>query len=232
MSLKMSIDSSQTVGRAVRILFELAGAPRGLTVTELAKLVDTQRAPLYRVLETLSAYRLIRRNQNKLYFLSVGVLELARTVSEPLETLVRPALQDLANSTNTTAMLILAEGDVLTAALAVTPESHEDMHITATAGFRLPDGPIPSRLVMDAALPGTPDDSAEVVAVRQRGYAVSHGMSATGRFGIAAPVTLGTSHPRACILLITLREATEEEFVPAITSAAAQISALFANHRR
>ena len=193
--------------------------------------MNTQRAPLYRVLETLSAYRLIRRNQNKLYFLSIGVLELARTVSEPLETLVRPALQDLANATNTTAMLILAEGDVLTAALAVTPESHEDMHITATAGFRLPEGPIPSRLVIDAARPATPDDSDEVVAVRKRGYAASHGMSATGRFGIAAPVTLGPSHPRACILLITLREATEAEFVPAITGAAAQISALFANHR-
>jgi DNA-binding IclR family transcriptional regulator len=226
----MSTDSSQTVGRAVRILFELAAVPRGLTVTELAKRVNTQRAPLYRVLDTLSAYRLIRRNQNKLYFLSIGVLELARTVSEPLENLVRPALQDLANATNTTAMLILAEGDVLTAALAVTPESHQDMHITATAGFRLPDGPIPSRLVMDAALPSGPSDSAEIVAVRRRGYAASHGMSPTGRFGIAAPVILGPNHPRACILLITLREAAEEEFVPAITDAAAQISALFANH--
>ena len=226
----MSDDSSKTVGRAAHLLFELADNPDGLTVTELAKLVNTQRAPLYRLLRTLSAYRLIRRDQNKLYFLSAGVLELARAVAEPLGTLVRPVLQDLADSTNTTAMLVLSEGDALVTALNATPDTGE-MHITTTIGFRHPDGPIATRIAIMAGRPASPDDDPTVVEARRKGYATSASATMVGRFGIAAPVALGPSHPEGCILLVTFREKTEAELAPHLTRAAALISSRFTVQR-
>lgn len=203
------MENSTTVERAVKLLFELGASPGGLTATELAKRLDTQRPPLYRLLQTLSAYRLIRRDELKLYTLSVGVLELARAVSEPLDALVRPILQTAADQTGLSAMLLLAEGDALVTVLSVTPRT-PGMHLASTPGFVHPTGPTAPRLAVLSLRSPKTDDSPEIVAARAAGYAVTTGAAIPGRTALASPVLVGSNRQEGAVLLISFQDDVEE----------------------
>jgi DNA-binding IclR family transcriptional regulator len=221
----MAIENAKTVERAVRLLFDLADNPAGFTATELALRLETQRPPLYRLLKTLTEYRLIRRDEFKIYTLSVGVLELARAVAGTLESIARPVLQGLANATNATAILVLAEGDALITAVSVMPASQE-MHLNTPVGFRHPDGETPPRIAIRTLQPALADDSDQLRHARQLGYAVSHGLTEVGRSAVAVPLRLGPRHPLASILLVTTRDHDDELFGRLAMESAAEISRL------
>ncbi|GGH40912.1 MarR family transcriptional regulator [Microbacterium album] len=223
----MAAESSTTVDRSIRLLFELAQHPDGLTVSELARRLDTQRPPLYRQLRSLMEARLVRRTENKLYQLGVGVLELARAFADPFTERARPALQQAADATGHSAMLNFAEGDALVLALSATPRA-AGMHLSTPVGFVYPEGPIAPRVAMLAARPPAPDEDEVVTATRARGYIGTFTLPThTGIVGVAVPLEMRGMH--GSIALVTgmgpgpQSEADEARLAEHATAAARQI---------
>lgn len=183
------MERSKTVDRSIRLLLELADNPRGLTVTELASRLDTERPPLYRLLRTLSDYKLVSRNSNKLYTLSIGVLALARAFNEPFLDRARIDLQESADVSGQTALLHLADADSLVVALCVVPRT-AGVHLTVQLGTPYPYKDGAPWTVIFSARPPSESDSAAVREARERGFAESYGRIRPGVGGISVPLRL------------------------------------------
>lgn len=183
------MDRSKTVDRSIRLLFELADNPRGLTVTDLAGRLGTERPPLYRVLRTLSDYKLITRDSDKRYTLSIGILALVRAFNAPFLDRARLQLQGAADEAGHTALLHLADGDTLLVALCVVPRT-PGVHLTVQLGtpYTYPDGA--PWTVIFSARPASANDSDAVREARARGFAESYGRIRPGVGGISVPLRL------------------------------------------
>ena len=197
---------STTVDRAGALLDLLAANPEGLTITVLTRHLDTQRAPLYRILEALIKHRLVRRDEQKRYLLGVGTLELARAFSAQFPAGVDQMLAELADETDTTASLVSVEGNVMTTIAARTPNTNS-AHVYTPPGFQHPPGPLSMRNALAALEPPRDDDSDEVREARRLGYAVGRGRVVQARYGMSAVVP---GHPSLILALVSLNELDHE----------------------
>ncbi|WP_100809940.1 MULTISPECIES: helix-turn-helix domain-containing protein [unclassified Microbacterium] len=178
---------STTVARAAMLLQLLAENPDGLGITVLTRHLNTQRAPLYRILEALIRARLVRRDDQKRYRLGIGTIQLARAYSVQFPAGLEQLLAELANDVGVTSTLVSAEGDVLTTVLSVTPSTNAE-HVFTPPGFRHPDGPLATRIALQASAPPAEDDSDAIVEARRQGYAIARGSVAPVRYAVAAVV--------------------------------------------
>ncbi|WP_172299712.1 helix-turn-helix domain-containing protein [Pseudoruegeria sp. HB172150] len=196
---------STTAQRAGALLLLLAQHPRGLGITHLARELNTQRAPLYRILEALQSQGLVRRNDRKQYLLGVATLELARAYSSQFPTGVESILAMLANETGMTATLTSDDDDVLTTIVSKTPGTNGE-HVFTPPGFRHPSGPLSLRVAVQALQPPRDDDPEEVREARRLGYAVGRGTVVQSRYGVSAVVPgSGESGAILVLSLVTLR---------------------------
>ncbi|GGH36725.1 helix-turn-helix domain-containing protein [Microbacterium album] len=195
---------STTVARAGAVLELLAEVPEGLGITELTRRLDTQRAPLYRILEALIRYRLVRRDEQKRYRLGVGTVRLARAYAVQFPAGLEQLLAELANEVGVTATLVAAEGDVLTTVTSATPSTNAE-HVFTPPGFEHPAGPLATRIALQASRPPQEDDSEAVREARRCGYAVARGTVAPVRYAVAAavpgPDPAGATHVLALVSL-------------------------------
>lgn len=190
----MAQPTSTTLDRSILLLFELAENPEGLTVSELARRLETQRAPLYRQLRSLVNGRLIRRTEDKAYQLGLGVLELARAFSTPINEKARPILQDLADELGFTAHLSLAEGEALVLVASATPTS-PGMHLTTRTGYTFSDDMSAPRAAMLASKAPSGNEPEVVANTRARGYvSTRETWSRPGLFGISVPIKVSGMH--------------------------------------
>lgn len=218
-------ESSTTVTRALDVLTVLSTRPTGIPVSELATLVGTQRAPLYRILRSLENGQFIRRDANRLYHLSFGLLRLAASITEPLNNVAKTVLEALANQTDCSAMLLLmSKNSEIVTAVCATP-SVPGMHVTTPPGFVHKGDRIASRVAIESARPPQDDDPVDVILARQLGYAISGEKASGHRFGISVPVDLSSIGEEGCILLFTLDEIEVNEITAPLLQAASQISA-------
>lgn len=201
---------STTVDRAGALLQLLAANPEGLGITVLTRHLNTQRAPLYRILEALIKHRLVRRDEQKRYALGVGTLQLARAFSAQFPAGVDQMLATLADETETTASLISVDGDVLTTIAAKTPNTSA-AHVYTPPGFQHPDGPLSMRIALAALNPPSDDDSDEVRQARELGYAVGHGRVVHARYGMSAVVPgLAEGASPVVLALVSLNDIDHE----------------------
>jgi DNA-binding IclR family transcriptional regulator len=221
-------EHSTTVDRAGTLLLLLARHPDGLGISHLARELDTQRAPLGRILQSLMRHRLVRRDENKKYLLGVGTLELAHAYSSRLPGGLDAVLAALAEQTEMTAMLIEADGDVMTTVLAKTPSTAAE-HVYTPPGFRHPSGPLSIRNALAAHLPPRDDDSDEVREARRRGYAVGLGKIMPGRYSaaVAVPGTVTSTSP-LIVAVVSFREFDPEAVGEPLIRAAQTIA--FTSH--
>ncbi|NUR30892.1 MAG: helix-turn-helix domain-containing protein, partial [Catenulispora sp.] len=73
-------ETSQTLDRGIRVLNALAESPSGLTIAQLADRVGAPRTAGYRLVATLEAHGLARRDAEGRVHLGMGVLRLAARV--------------------------------------------------------------------------------------------------------------------------------------------------------
>jgi DNA-binding IclR family transcriptional regulator len=221
------MDRSKTVDRSIRLLFELADNPRGLTVTDLAARLGTERPPLYRVLRTLSDYKLITRDSDKRYTLSIGILALVRAFNAPFLDRARVELQGAADEAAHTALLHLADGDTLVVALCVVPRT-PGVHLTVQLGtpYTYHDG-APWTVIFGARAP-TDDDSEAVREARALGFAESYGRIRPGVGGISVPLRLPNGE--GSLSLVGSGEIEDRDRVVAIAQRAAQSLSAIASH--
>lgn len=196
------MEDAKSLDRAIRLLFELASNPKGLTVTELSKRLDIERPPMYRPLRTLVKYRLIHRDEGKLYRLGVGLLELAQFVTGSIADEVKPILQRGADAVSNTLMLLVVENEDIVTSMSVKP-SLSGLYLDTLPGFVHPKGPSAPRLAIQALSPSSKSDPEGVSRARVDGFSITRGFVVEGRAAIAVGVRIGTSQRPAAILLVT-----------------------------
>lgn len=214
----MSAETSQTLDRGLRVLEVLAGAPGGLTVTELAQRLEVNRTVVYRLVSTLEQHALLRRDTRGKLYVGLGILHLAAAVQPVLRDLAQPVLRQLAESVGCTAHLTVVEGHEALA-LAVVEPSWTDFHVSYRVGTR---HPLAQGAAGKAVLLGRD--------TRARGehppaYVTTVGELQTGARGLAAPVR-GVGGLEASVGIVTLGVLDEGTVAPQVVAAADEVASL------
>ena len=106
----------QSIERAFSILEAIATQPTGVGVTDIAAVVDLPKSTVSRILATLTAVNAVERLPNNAGFqLGQAIHELAFNIpySQQLITIVRPHLQELADSTGEAVSFCLPDGELV-----------------------------------------------------------------------------------------------------------------------
>lgn len=206
-----SSETSQTLDRGVQVLELLADADGGLTVTELATAVGVGRPVVYRLLATLEARSLVRRDSSGRYRLGLGVLHLARAVQPLLREAALPVLRRLADSVGATAHLTVVDGHDAVAVAVVEP-SWTDFHVAYRVGSRHP---------LDVGAAGR----AILAGRRGRSTCVAtRGELQAGAHGVAAPV-VGVPGFEGSVGVVSLGPLDTAQAGPQVERAAAEVAA-------
>jgi DNA-binding IclR family transcriptional regulator len=204
-------ETSQTLDRGLRALGELAEAPAGLTVTELADRLGVNRTIVYRLLATLELHGLARRDAAGRARLGIGVLALAHRVQPLLREAAAVPLRRLAEEVGATAHLTVVDGTEALAVAVVEP-TWTDYHVAYRVG---------SRHALDRGAAGK-----AIVAYRDSGtttYIVTQGELQSGAFGIAAPL-VDVPGLEASVGVISFGELDPARTGPRIVRAAAEVA--------
>ncbi len=211
----MPAETSQTLDRGLRVLDVLAGTPAGLSVTELAALLQVNRTIVHRLVSTLEQHALVRRDGRGRLHVGLGVLHLASAVQPVLRDLAGPVLRDLAEQVGCTAHLTIADGDDALA-LAVVEPSWTDLHVSYRVGTRHPlHRGAAGRAILLGREPAGP------------GWAETSGELQAGARGLAAPVP-GVPGLEASVGIVTLGDLDARLVGPVVAAAAAAVAARLA----
>ncbi|MEU1980349.1 helix-turn-helix domain-containing protein [Nocardia sp. NPDC019395] len=209
-AVELDSGMSKTLHHGLQILEALSRHPHGLTVTDVADAVGVHRTVAHRLIRTLEAHRLCRRDENKRITLGTGLVTLAEPVEQDLRTVARPVLEELAERTRATAHLVIRESDTEVRALMVVEPRNAEVHVAFRPGQVHPIDRGSAGLVMLAANPPAPGERPEVTAARELGYAVTRGEVVATVFGISALIPRRRGTPQTSIG-ISLFEIDEEE---------------------
>jgi DNA-binding IclR family transcriptional regulator len=185
-------EGSQTLERGLRVLRVLGDHPDGLSVTELATALGTNRAGVYRLLGPLLDARLVIRDAGGRHALGAGLIELASRVRPRLQEAAAAELRPLADQLRATTALTVRDGDEAVVTAVAEPRS-TDMHIAYRLGLRHPLTRGAAGLAILAANEATAGERPEVAEARTRGWAATTGEILPGAHGIAAAVGSGAS---------------------------------------
>jgi len=215
---------SKTLARGLRALELVATTVDGLTVQELGMALGVHRTIAYRVLATLEDFRLVTKDTEGHYRAGSGLSALAHHVQQGLREIVEPHLRSLARDLRATVALIVVEGNEAVAVAVIEPPN-SSYHLSFRTGSRHPLDRGSAGRALSAAMPASPDDSAEVKEARERGYARTRGEVEPGAYGLAFPLKYEPGLPAACINLITYREDLIERALPIMAAEVAAINA-------
>ena len=179
---------SKTLHHGLEILELLTSYPHGLSVTDIADGVGVHRTVAHRLIRTLEAHHLCRKDSFKRVTLGAGLVTLAEPVEQDLRTLARPILQELAEATEATAHLVVRESDTEVRALMVVEPRSAKVHVAFHPGQVDPIDRGSAGLSILASLPPTSGEREEVTAARARGYAVTVGEVIPSVLGISAVI--------------------------------------------
>jgi DNA-binding IclR family transcriptional regulator len=195
-----------SVARALALLDELAASETGLGVNELARRIGVNPSTASRLLATLESAGMVQRDGQGPYRLGLQLVTLAdRVLSRlDLQTLARPVLFELMQSTGETATLsVPGEREAITVDSVPSRSSVVSMarlgrpsvaHATAVGKVMLAfgGGELPPERDLVALTDRTITDrdalAAEVATVRERGYGTVFGEREQDVNAIAAPV--------------------------------------------
>lgn len=188
--LAVALDSgmSKTLHHGVMVLKLLAENPRGLSMTGIADGVGVHRTVAHRLVRTLEAHQLCRRDQHKRILLGTGLVSLAEPVEQDLRTLARPLLEDLADRTKATTHLMVREGESEVRALLVVEPREAKAHVSFRPGQTHPIDSGSGGLALLAFGPAEDRERSEVTEARERGYAVTYGEIIPAVIGVSAAV--------------------------------------------
>jgi DNA-binding IclR family transcriptional regulator len=215
-------ETSQTLDRGIRVLTALADATSGLTVAQLAERVGAPRTAGYRLVATLEAHGLARRDPDGRVYLGVGVLRLAARVHPLLREAATPPLRRLAEAVGATAHLTVAEGpDAL--AIAVVEPTWTDYHMAYRVGsrHRLAQGAAGKAILLGRSAAGRGWGWAQDAATL---YTVSEGELQAGAHGIAAPIR-EVAGLEASVGVVSFAALDTAVVAPRVVQAAAEIFA-------
>lgn len=169
----------------------LVTQPAGLTLTEIAEGIGVHRTVAHRLVRTLEAHHLCRRDRFKRITLGAGLVRLAEPVEQDLRTLARPVLEELTETAQASAHLVVREGPDQVRMLMIVEPRQARMHVSFRTGQLDPIDRGSAGLALLAAGPPRDGERSAVTTARERGYAISSGEIAPGITGISAVVPTG-----------------------------------------
>ncbi|MFF2886958.1 IclR family transcriptional regulator [Paenibacillus sp. NPDC057967] len=108
------MNGTQTLGRAIDILFVLAESGSTLTVSEIAEKVGIPDSTAYRFIQTLIKNGFVERKGRGQIGLGLRIFDLARSLSQQIEkdllTIARPIMEELTFATGETTVLFVRSG--------------------------------------------------------------------------------------------------------------------------
>lgn len=200
------MSTSQTLDRGLAVLESIAWATAPPTIDELAEAHGVHRSIAYRIVRTLEARHLVRRDASGRCHAGVRLASLARGVRAPLLTAAVPVLTGLANELGMTSFLVVRDGDEAVTVESIEPQTSE-IHLAYRPGIRHPVELGAPGLALLAGGPLIHDERADVALARRRGWAVSTGEVIPGLASIAAPIDDGTGSAAGAVAVVHLAAA-------------------------
>lgn len=217
---------SKTLHNGLEILELLAAHPNGLSVSEIADGIGVHRTVAHRLIRTLEAHRLCRRDDHKRISLGTGLVTLAESVEQDLRTLARPILEELADTTEATAHLVVRESETHVRAMMVIEPRRSKVHIAFRPGQVDPVDRGSAGLAILASLPPVDGERPEVAHARSLGYAISAGEIISATIGISAAVRSRPSGTHAAVGISVFDATDEKRLAGAVTAAASALGNL------
>lgn len=216
---------SQTLARGLTALQMVADSPGGLTVQQLADQVGVHRTIAYRLLTTLTEFRLLAKGEDGRYRPASGLAVLGAAFDRNVRQVSLPTLRALADELGTTVSLLIAEGDQQVAIAVIVP-SHVAYQLSFHEGSRYPLDRGAAGVALLASMPPRPGERDLVTRARERGWVTTYGEIEPNTYGLAVAVRRPPPSPPTCINLISHREDVVMRGKDAVVRAAKQLSDL------
>nr|WP_250847621.1 helix-turn-helix domain-containing protein [Streptomyces hygroscopicus] len=217
---------SKTLHHGLLILRALSEHPRGLTVSELADAVGVHRTVAHRLVRTLEAHQLTRRDHQRRIVLGTGLVSLAEPVQQDLRALARPILDELAETTRATAHLLVREGTDEMRALMVVEPRGALVHVSFRPGqtHSIEQGSGGLALLADG--PPRAGERPEVTEARAKGYAVTTGEVIPAVTGVSAAVPARGGEATTSIGISVFEHTALDELGAVVVRAATRLGEL------
>ncbi|WP_148262377.1 IclR family transcriptional regulator [Hoyosella subflava] len=211
---------SQTLARGLSALMAVVESADGMTVQDIAKLLDVHRSIAYRVVQTLVEFDLVTQSPDKVYRPGARLAALSESYLPTLRAIAIPAMRELAERVGCTVSLFVAEGDSAVS-IAMAEPTTATHHIRFRSGMRTPLDRGAAGYALLAQSPFRDGEPSQVTKARVDGYATSHGEVEEGAHAVAA----GFSVPnvRACLNVMTYVEEQAKQAVTEVRDCAALI---------
>jgi DNA-binding IclR family transcriptional regulator len=199
------MNGTQTLERAIDILFVLAESGTTLTVSEIAEKVGIPDSTAYRFIQTLIKSGFVERKGRSKIGLGLRIFDLTRSLSQQIEkellVIARPIMEELTTLTNETSVLFVRSGSKAICLENIT--SPRLIRMSIENGRVLPlnsgasgktllayenDKVIEDMCKLFAGDAIKPMLLQELLSIRKAGYCVTFGEVDTDAFAIAAPV--------------------------------------------
>jgi DNA-binding IclR family transcriptional regulator len=212
---------TQTLARGLNALLSVVDSPAGMSVQDLARVLDVHRSIAYRILQTLVDFGFVHAGGDGLYRAGARLAALSQAYLPGLRATALPVMRELSDRVRASVALFIMEGDSAVAVEMVTPIT-SGHHIAFRQGERTALDRGAAAYALRAALPPSPDEPDSVRKVREQGYAYSQSEVEAGAHALAAPI-LG-AHPPACLVLISHLEERALDAAQSVVKAAQSLS--------
>jgi DNA-binding IclR family transcriptional regulator len=214
---------SQTLARGLAALQLVATSPSGLTAQQVADDIGVHRTIAYRLLATLSQFRLVAKGEDGRYRSAAALAVLGASFDNNMRQLSQPTLRALADELGSTVSLLVAEGDQQVAIAVIVP-TNVYYQLSFHEGSRYPLDRGAAGIALLASMPPRPGERDLVPQTRQQGWAITHGEVEPNTYGLAVPVRRRPPSPPTCINLISHREDVVMGGKDAVIKAANELS--------
>lgn len=214
---------SQTLARGLVALAAVASSEDGLSIQQLAEMIDVHRTIAYRILSTLSDAGLVHRGVDNRYRGASGLIALSQAAYSGLRAVCLPPLRVLADDLRSTVSLLVKEGGEAVAVAVIEPRV-QAYQMSFTQGSRHPLSRGAAGHAIMSSMPPNEDDSQQVTHARKNGYAITYGEIEPNLYALAAPIFGRTSDPPACVNLISNRQEVVEDAIDRVLTTAQHIS--------
>ncbi|MFE6646138.1 IclR family transcriptional regulator [Nocardioides sp. NPDC057772] len=214
---------TQTLARGLRALELVATSTDGVSIQNVAAALGVHRTVAYRLLSTLSDFRLVTRGPDGRFLPGAGLTALSQGTLTSLREVASPLLRTLANELGSTVSLLVAEGEEAVAIAVVEPVNAR-YHVSFREGSRHPLDRGSAGIALQTLSPPRPTDPTDVSRARELGFASTHGQVEPGAYGIAVPLPARSGMPAACVNVITYRADVAERALGPVRQTVAHIA--------
>jgi IclR family acetate operon transcriptional repressor len=204
-----------TVERAIQMMASLGLHPQGMTLSELAREIGSNKQAVFRLAKTLAAFQFVATDQrNGKLRLGIGLSRLADAARSELDLreIALPELTKLRDQTGETACLHVMFGHQRMCIAQV--ESQDELRWVADVGRPFPLSGAPGRVFLaflperdrvrlaTASTTKSHDWESEIAKVRRDGYAMARNETVSGVSSISAPIVDASRHIVAAVTII------------------------------